>query len=772
MYQKIIKNDIKKSRLITITITGFIILASLFTSLGVSLLINLFGAIDNLMLDAKAPYFIQMHSGDINQKRLEKFASDHKEVEELQVAEFLNFDGNDIVIGEESLSNSVQDNGLSIQNKKMDFLMDLNNKIIYPKDGEIYVSIYYMTEGIAKVGDTVFIKDRLFTVKGFLRDSQMNPSMSSSKRFLVSENDYKQLKGMGKLEYLIEFRFNKEVDIAKFESEYLSAGLEDNGPSGSYGLIKMMNGLTDGIVIAILILVSFLILIVTFLCVRFTLIAKIEEDYREIGVLKAIGIRVSEIKKLYIAKYTVISVVGCSIGFLISLFLQETFLTNIRLYMGRTGKEVLGILLGGFGALLIFIIVIFYINRVLNSFKKVSAVQAIRYGAPIDKAKASKGLSLSNNRLFSCNIFLGIKDVFSRKRLYINMLFVLIIACFIMTVPQNIHNTISDRSFMTYMGVGECDIRLDVHLVDKISEKTKSIEKNISSDKDIEAYSVFTCYLLDMPLEDGSVGKLKVELGDHLVFPLTYSQGREPIQENEIALSTLNGEELKKGIGDTIILKVNGKEKRFIVCGLYSDITNGGMTAKANFKLENERVLWSKMPIKLKDYSNIDQVIKNYKEKFSYTKISKMDEYMEQSLGTTMKAVQLVSFAVIGTSIVLTILITLLFMKMLVTKDRYQISVLKALGFTSKSIKSQYIVRSGIIFLIGIVIGTISANMLGGWIGSLLVSLFGVTTFHLQMNYLFAYLIAPLIIAICVYLATRFGISDIKSIKVSEYIKE
>lgn len=772
MYQKIIKNDVRKNKVITITITGFIMLAALFTALGVSSLVNLLGAIDHLMLDAKAPHYVQMHSGEIDQERLEQFAADYPDVENLQVSEFLNIEGEDIIIGEQSLSGSVQDNGLSVQNEKFDFLLDLNNQIIHPQDGEIYVPIYYMKEGAAGIGDTVTVQNVSFTIAGFLRDSQMNSAMSSSKRFLVSENNYEQVKAGGKLEYLIEFRFSKDVDIGKFESAYINAGLEDNGPSGSYDLIKLMNGISDGIVIAMLLLVSLLILLISFLCVRFTLIAKVEEDYREIGVLKAIGLRVSEIKKLYIAKYSAIAAGGCGLGFLVSLVMQKSIMANIHLYMGRSGTEILGTLLGGCGAVLVFLIVMIYVSGVLRRFRKISAVQAIRYGAPMERSKASGGFLLINNQIFSSTAFLGIKDVFSRIGLYLIMLFVLVISCFIMVVPQNINNTISDRSFMTYMGIGECDMRLDIQLADDIPAKTKDIEQMLMADSDIEKYNILTCWMFDMPMNDESIGKLRVELGDHSVFPLTYEKGREPRQENEIALSILNGNELEKGIGDTIVLKVDGQKRELTVCGLYSDITNGGMTAKAAFHAEGEKAMWSKIPVKLKDTSMIDQTIVAYKEQFAYAKVSKVDDYIEQDFGTIMKTTKLVSTTAIAVSMLLTILITLLFMKMLVIKDRYQISVLKSLGFTSKSIKRQYLVRSAVVLLSGIVVGTIAANTLGELVGVLLMSSFGVATFHFKINWLFAYLISPLLVGGCVYAATRFGISDIGSIKVSEYIKE
>ena len=115
-------------------------------------------------------------------------------------------DGAQIILGDNSLANSVQDNGFSIQNEKFDYLLDLNGNIINVSDGELYVPVTYMRDNTTKVGDKAVINGKEFTVAGFLRDSTMNSSLSASKRFLVSDNDFAEIKDLGSIEYLIEFR--------------------------------------------------------------------------------------------------------------------------------------------------------------------------------------------------------------------------------------------------------------------------------------------------------------------------------------------------------------------------------------------------------------------------------------------------------------------------------------------------------------------------------------------------------------------------------------
>lgn len=773
MYRKLILNDMKKSKLITITITVFILLAAMLTSMAAILSVSLFSSIEGMMENAKTPHFLQMHSGEIDLQELSNFVNEQENIKDFQVTSFLNIEGSEIIIGEDSLAGSIQDNGLSMQSQQFDFLLNLDGEIIKPGKGEIYVPIYYMKSGQVHMGDSIVIHGVHFTVAGFVRDSQMNASMISSKRFLVNQADFNLVRNFGKLEYLIQFRFADPSDASAFEALYLSEGMPSNGPPPiTYSLFKMANAIDDGIMIAVLILVSILVIIVSFLCIRFTLLAKIEEDYREIGVLKAIGLRTHSIRQLYLAKYGALGGIACIGGFVLSLFVKEPFLANMRLYMGETGGSELGLFFGMLSVFIIFFVVILYVNGVLRRFKKISAAEAIRFGAPQEKSKVARGFRLSGIGVLSPNIFLGLKDVLIRKKLYVTMLLVLVISCFLIIVPQNIYNTISQRNFMTYMGIGECDMRMDIQQKDNIAIRTEEIASFMAKDSEIEAYTVLTSYMFDMPKADGTMGKLKVELGDHSIFPIKYSSGRAPKNESEIAVSRFVADDLNIGINDSIALIVDGREKALTICGIYSDITNGGKTAKSIFQTKEGKILWSIIPVRLHGGVTASEKVAVYKEQFSYAKVADIDEYVKQSFGGIIDAVQKVSYAAIAIAIMLIMLVTVLFMKMLLTKERYSIAVMKSLGFKTSEIRIQYLARAYAVLILGILIGTILANTLGELLGAGLIASFGASSFRFVINPVYAYLFSPILMAASVGIATRLGISGISSFKIPDYIKE
>ncbi|PXV87744.1 putative ABC transport system permease protein [Lachnotalea glycerini] len=772
MYFRIIRNDLKKSKLISTTMLLFVSISAMLLSLAMILIVNLFGSINMMMTKAKTPHFMQMHDGSIDLERLSTFAEGIDYVEDFQVASFLNIDGSDMIFGENLLTDSAQDNGVTTQNSSFDYLLDLDENVIEVSDGEVYVPICYWKDGTIKLNDVAVIAGKSFVVAGFLRDSQMNSTLSSSKRFLVSQNDYASMQTNAGLEYLIEFRLNDISKLSAFEEAYTTAGLEANGPTITYPLIRILNAISDGMVIGILLLISVLTVIISLLCLRFTLLAKMEEDYREIGVMKAIGLSISDMKRIYLAKYVLITFLGCMLGFLLSMAEKGYVLENIRLYMGGSGIEELSILLGAIGILLIFVIMTLYVNHILSRFREISAVKAIRFELETQQTNAGKRFILSRFYTMPSCLFLAIKDILAKKKLYRTMFLVIIFATFVFVVPQNIYYTISQKSFISYMGIGDSDVRIDLQQVSEISKKALEIQKVIDKDPNISNYAVLTTKNFTVKLLDQTQKSIKVELGNHLIFPIQYQEGKAPESENEIALSVLNSDDLGVKLGDTMSLIVDNKEKSMQICGIYSDITNGGKTAKAAFSDDSAKTMWCVIVTKLIETSLIDNKVAELKEAFPYAKVTGMEAYIKDTFGQTRKAMKTAGIGSALIAVIIIFFITLLFMKMLVSKDQYSIALKKSIGFTNQDMIKEYFICSFLIAMFGIIAGILLSNTLGEELARQAISAFGASTFRFARNKVMTYLISPLIMLMAAMGASWLGTCKVSEIKIAERIKE
>ncbi len=771
MYTQIIRNDLLRNKLISLTTMLFITAAATLVSVVAILSINLIGSIDTLTRQAQVPDFLQMHSGSIDRERIERFAAMNGHVESYQILDFLTIANANIQLGENSLIDSVQDNGFSTQSPHFDFLLDLDGRPIQPLEGELYVPIGYMKDGTARIGETALIAGKKFEIAGFLRDGQMNSPLASSKRFLVHENDYQALVAEGTLEYLIEFKLNDVSAINTFETAYADAGLEANGPTLTSALFKLINGLSDGIMITMILFVGFLIVLIAFMCIRFTLLTKIEEDYREIGTMKAIGLRLADIKKIYLAKYALLAFVGSLLGLALSFAVSRPLLANIRLYMGASQYAGWSIALALVSSLLVVVLVVGYIQFLLRRFRKISAAMAIRTGHPEEKVVRHNYFLLSNNRFLPTNIFLGIKDVLTRKKLYLTMLIVLLLASFIMIVPWNTYQTIAAPSFTKYLGFGEMDLMVSLYQSDEPDKKEQQMQDYFSNNDTIEQFVQITSKAFKVRQPDGSEEKIVIELGNHSAFPIEYNSGHAPEQDDEIALSSLNAAAFDKKVGDTLQLMTDQGVQALTVSGIYSNIFNGGKTAKATFASDTAPTMWLNYYLQLNDPSQLEAVSEDITQALPFVKVTDAQHHKQQVFGSTMAAIKTAANIALLTALFITGLVSLLFMKLLLAKDRAAIAMLKAIGFTNRDISRQYASRGIFILIIGVIGGTLLANTLGESIAGMAVAAIGIDALEF-ISHPLIYLGFPVLMTIVTLMATRLGINQAGKIAIVENIKE
>ena len=85
----------------------------------------------------------------------------------------------------------------------------------------------------------------------------------------------------------------------------------------------------DMVMAGVLLFVSVCLILIAFLILRFTIVFTINEEYHDIGVMKAIGIKSRKIRSLYVIKYLAIALVGALVGAILSAFLDPFLLKGL-----------------------------------------------------------------------------------------------------------------------------------------------------------------------------------------------------------------------------------------------------------------------------------------------------------------------------------------------------------------------------------------------------------------------------------------------------------
>ena len=261
---------------------------------------------------------------------------------------------------------------------------------------------------------------------------------------------------------------------------------------------------------------------------------------------------------------------------------------------------------------------------------------------------------------------------------------------------------------------------------------------------------------------DGDYEDIDIETGDFTIFPAGYIKGKVPVNDGEAALSYLNSKETGKNPGDKIILKVDDTIKEMTVTGVYQDITNGGKTVKAVINSRDGEKQRYVININVKEGTDINKKIASYKKIFPEAKITYPEEYMNQTMGETVKYLENFTLVTILSASGILMLMTSLFLKMLLSKDRFEISILRRIGLSVRNIKIQYVTRMISVIIPGILLGTAAANTAGQKITGIMWSFLGAAEIKFVIDPLQGYILCPAVLTAIVVITTLQATNSVK----------
>jgi putative ABC transport system permease protein len=719
LFTRMLLGDVARNRTVTALLVVLMMLSVVLATASAGTLTRLIGASSALMDRAQAPHVVQLHVGPYDQAEVDRWVAGRSEVEHHQTQLMLGIDGAELSFDGAPQTTSIQQNSLVVPNTERDLLLDLDDQpITEVAPGTIVLPVYYDgADGLA-VGDLVriaapdgFVQE--FTIAGFARDSIMNPAISSSKRLAVAPSDLEAVQAhTGQVEQLIEFWLQDPgAQSAAFQKAYLDADMPQAGQMVDSATFQLLTMIGDGIVAAVVILVSFLLLVVAALCLRFSFLTAVEQDYREIGVLKAIGVSPRDVRRIYLTKYTLLATVATALGLLGGWALTPLLTRNISRFMGAS-SSIWDTVVPVAAAASVLLALVLFVALLLVRFRKISAVTALSSGPTGQPSKAAR-LRLHRSRM-PVHVRLGVMDVVGRWPTYLLLLFVFAVSSFIVIVPVNSATTATAPDFINYMGIGTVDLRVDFdHSDDGSPDQLAGIVDRFSADERVTAVSPMVTTRHDTVDRDGITTSLYVENGDHTLLPLRYADGRAPTDASEIALSLLALNQAGRAVGDTLPLQVGGEARELEIVGSYQDITHGGRTAKSVLPTEGDPVMWYMVGAQLAPGTDATALAQEYGDELAPAKVAAIEQWRDQTLGTIADQITVTAAVSALVAIALAVLMTALFVRMLVARDAGPLAIQRAIGADDRGLRQQYLTRILLVLVIGVLAGTVAANTLG-----------------------------------------------------------
>ncbi|AGA67915.1 ABC-type transport system, involved in lipoprotein release, permease component [Desulfitobacterium dichloroeliminans LMG P-21439] len=780
----IIKNDFLRNKIINLTLLLFMMFSACLAVLSVVMAVQTFTAISELYATAQPPHFLQMHKGEIQQEEITEFMSGYEGLTDGQVVTMVNVYGESLTIvgreGTYDLADCRLDIGLVKQNEAKDLLLNAEHEKVSLAKGEVGMPILLKGMYGMEIGDQVILSSnnitQKFVIAEFVLDAQMNSTMTSSTRILLNDEDFAGLEGqIGENEYLIEGYFSDTKEAANFQTAYENAGLPQNGQAVTYTIIFMLSALTDIVTVFVLLLVSLLLILVAFICVRYTIMAALEEDIGEIGTMKAIGLSFSNIRDLYLHKYRALAVVGVSAGTILAFVLSGIFTKHISTTFGNVRLSLFTILLALVVGGLVFLLINVYCARVLKKIKKVTVVDALVRGKGFENEQGGSKDGLHRAKRLPINWQLSLREVFYHFKQWVIVFAVVMIAFMMMMVPVNLLNTFEAPEFITYMGSSLEDILIEVENGEKLESNYARVKQVLVNDATVKNYYEYGRVRVQTTDADGELMNLHIDRGDNSGNELKYLQGRAPEGEKEIAISYLNASKIGKDAGETMVLSFIDKQQEFVISGVYQDVTSGGFTAKSHFDFLGVPAEKYTFSVHLQDPEQVEAKAQEWSGILGTgVTVDPMEEFIDQTLGGVSRQLRTIVLATVLMGACLAMLIIVLFLKLRLAKDGSAIAILKALGFSERDIRVQYLIKIGAVSLIGILAGILFTDILGEKIVNAALSLagLGIKQVELMNNPIIEYILCPWGLLALILLVTWIVLGSIRKYTIVKYINE
>lgn len=783
MYFKLFKNDFRKNPASNLILFLFMSLSVTIAVTVTIMLTQLFTSITDMYETANPPHFLQMHKGELVQSDIDEFNKGYEGIKHWQTVTMITVNGNELAVSGKnkdkfSLSDCRLDISLVKQNDEYDVLLDENRDNSEIKTGEIGVPIILLDEFDIAIGDRITLAggdfSKTFTVASYVYDGQMNSTLCSSTRFLISDGDFNALLGnVGETEYLIEAYFNDSSLADDYQTAYEQSekNLPKNGQAITFTMIFLLSALTDLIMAMVFILTGVLLIVIAVVCLRYVVLAQLEDDMREIGTMKAIGIPQNGICRLYLGKIRILMAAGCIAGFALSLFLS-TFLTE---HISRTfGEQPLGmqcIVLAVLVCALVYAVILLFSRKILARMQKSSVTDLIVTEKGFGKAQKVKD-GLRRSKHLPLNLLLALKEVRNGYGIVFGLL---LIVSFLIIVPIRTVQTMESKQFVTYMGSPICDMLLEVEQGEDLEERNSTAVKILQTEAEqgnIESFETLRRVRLQTLGNDGEVVGIHIDSGESAGSGLKYLDGESPKTETEIAISCLVADDIEKSKGDTLILIINGEQREFTVCGVYQDVTSGGKTAKTACSFPEETAEKYTYHINIADGENSEQLIDNLRAQLcSGYSIENMEEFVGQTLGGVTSQVRQSAYAVFFIGISLTVLIITLFMKLRIARQGGTLAAKRTMGIPFAAICRQELYPVLIAGGLGAFAGTVLAELYGDNMISVLFGTLGLGLKQFEfLDVLFLqYLVIPILL-LAVLAAVTCGICrSIKKIQIEDY---
>jgi len=710
MYLNILKKDIRRKKTMNVILLLFMVLAVMFVSSGLNNVFTVMSGTDYYLDKAGVGDYILITMGENGTGNIAPVLDRAECVKEYGIESCIfgsqesvkHTDGTDVKTKNASLFQSVSD-------VKLKFFDEKNESVTEVAEGDVLIAGNFIRKNGFDTGDYIRIKlgdtEQSFRIAGKVKDAFLGSDFMGNTRFLMNQKDYDEFFSDEKVKAnsLGEIAYIKTDDTAVMRK--VSADIPGLAFDDSRSTVKMCY-VMDMIIAFVVLILSVCLMIVSFIVLRFSIGFTISEEFREIGVMKAIGLKNVKIRGLYIVKYLLLSAVGGIAGFFAGIPFGKALIRSVseNMVLGNNA----GLMINAVSTIGTAAVILLFAYSCTGKIKKLTPIDAIRSGQTGERFTRKSVLRLGKTNACPA-VFMAFNDILSAPGRFMTVIVSFFICTLFVLMLVNTTETMKSSRLISLFGT-ESDLYVsDVDNAMKLmrSSDENAVENELKRIQDLITEEGMPCsagvdiqYKYKITSEKKEYSFTCAQSKNIGADEYVYSEGTAPQGRYEIAVTPQAAEILEAEIGDTVTVDFGSEKAECLITAYFESMNNFGELIRFSDEAPTDKAYISGImsyQISFTDNPSEDEINQRREEVKDILNISDVmnkTEYCIENLAVvpTMEAVQ---YLLLGITFIVVILVTVLVERSFISDEHSQIAILKAIGFRSGTIIGWHIARFG-----------------------------------------------------------------------------
>ncbi len=707
--------NLRKNKGQAISLLIFVLIATMFLDIGLVLIFNFENFFDQRAEELNAPHLSILQSNDVTTESQADWLSSHSEVMAIERQSVISGYGDYYMNGAKASGVLLFASAEAEQSMNP---VSLIGESLPLDENHIYIPYLMKAAGGYELGENYSIalagKEINFIIAGFTEEITFGALMNTFYRFYVSEETYEKLyEEMADNQYtLFSIRTTDKSLGMQVHLDYTKEFfyVEDAGevsPDFIYSLdytsqVKQARTFIPMILAALIIAFGIIILAISLVVIRFSIHNNIEQSMVNIGALKAIGYKSSQIIAAMVMQFGSVTMIGSILGIVLAqqwLSPLSKILESQSALIWNPGFDLrvaaLSICLVLFAVLLVAFLSAKRIFRLypLSALRGGIETHSFKKNrVPLDRCRG--GLSL----------LMGMKHLLQNKTQSFMVVLIVSLMTFASVFCISLYYNLGvDMDAFGSMVAGEVpEALLDINSTD-----TENVLQNLHNRDDVR--KAFEYQHITLMADDVMVTTIITKDFSQLEGNMLYA-GRYPKYENEVAIGGKFAEVLGKNTGDMIVVKQGGQSKEFLITGMIQMMNGVGL----NMAITHEALLtiqedysFDKVYVYLHNDIDVIEFLEDVKseEGDSIVGTTDMKELLDAQLGGYGSIFAAVALAILLVTVVIIVLVLYMVIKTMLLRKNREFGIQKALGFTTIQLMNQIALYYTPLILFGVVFG-------------------------------------------------------------------